>query len=169
MTCTSLRIAVRIVKFRKKRRRSGESAEETPPNRAIIPAAVAATPSLFPFFNGGFKTPRARFQGQTDAAAARRIQFQPDLEAGIELEEDADGERERALCDRLWHVHRLSPLFGIGSAPREPDDTAADDDGEECREKIIAEFKAELERTLEEQNRGLLDQVCIIVGALHDL
>ena len=38
----------------------------------------------------------------------------------------------------------------------------ADDDGEECREKIIAEFKAELERTLEEQNRGLLDQVRVI-------
>lgn len=125
---------------------------------------MGVTPSLFPFFNGGFKTPRCRFQGQTDAAgAARRIQFQPDLEAGIQLEEDAtDRERERALCDRVWHVHRLSPLFGIGSAPREPDDPAAATDSESDdfnREKVVGAFKAELQRTLEEQHRGILDQV----------
>ena len=148
------------MKCRKKRRRSEDGAEETPPNRGI-PAVAGATPSLFPFFNRGFKTPLCRFQGQTDAAAARRIQFQPDLEAGIELEEDADREREQALCDRLWHVHRLSPLFGIGSAPKEPDDNADLLAGraDRSREKVIGEFKAELERILEEKRRGLLDQV----------
>ena len=123
----------------------------------MIPTIAGATPSLFPFFNGGFRTPRCRFQGQTDAAAARRIQFQPDLEAGIELEEDADRERERALCNRVWHVHRLSPLFGLGPAPKELDDTAADRDS--GREKAIGEFKVELERVLEEQHKGILDQV----------
>ena len=129
---------------------------------------MGATPSLFPFFNGGFKTPRCRFQGQSDAAAARRIQFQPDLEAGIELEESVGRERERALCDRVWHVHRLSPLFGIGSGPKDQDDTAAAAaaNHEAGRERVIGEFKAELERVLEEQRKGILDQVRNFVRTL---
>ena len=143
---------------RRKRRRS-EKGAETPSNPTDPPPPPGATPSLFPFFNGGFRTPRCRFfQAQSEAAASRRIQFQPDLAAGIELEEDADREKERALCGRAWHVHRLSPLFGISPASKEGDGG----DAVQCdtsRDRVIAAFKTELEKMLEEQHRGVLDQV----------
>ena len=144
---------------RRKRRRSENSAD-TPSNPADPPPQPpGATPSLFPFFNGGFRTPRCRFfQAQSEAAASRRIQFQPDLAAGIELEEDADREKESALCGRVWHVHRLSPLFGISSASKRADGS----DAVQCntsRDRVIAAFKTELGKLLEEQHRGVLDQV----------